>query len=235
MIIILLISSCSLFFYLIMHAIFIREPGAYGLFFDNHFVYFFMNIFGIVAFYGVYPILFLLFIIFLRMARLFPRKAKGKLLAAAFLQLSALGINILFSLIRTIRYGLASVIPMSYDSYQRISSANIILGFFIDYLTITIAMLLLSITLVEQKTNAGYTGNALIAPLVVLPLTGIWLILVMIHYIIYEIVATGILAIIISAIASLTSVVMIAMYAEILVKMQEINSQQIITAKEKIA
>jgi len=48
--IILLVSSCSLLLFLVMHSIFVRYPGSYGAYYiDNSISTFFMTIFGIVA------------------------------------------------------------------------------------------------------------------------------------------------------------------------------------------
>ncbi|NHJ32727.1 MAG: sodium/proton-translocating pyrophosphatase [Asgard group archaeon] len=232
-IIILLVSSCSLLLYLVMHSIYVRSPGIYTIYYSDEISYFFFSIFGVVALYLVTPLIFMLFIVFIRMTRIFPREDKKILLAAAILQLSAFGTNIIFAITRSI-YAVSTVSPMSYEGYIRMQNAHIISSFFIDYLSIVIAMILLSIVLVKQKRNAGYTGNKLITPLVASPLLAIWLIFVIIYYIVYKDIGGGKIVKSVSVLACLTSAVIIAMYTEILLNLRKINIPQIIAMREKL-
>ncbi len=234
MIIILLISSCSLLVYLIFHSILFRFPGIYGIFFlENSISTFFMTVFNIIATYVTYPITIVLAIIFIKLIKYFPRKEKRKLLAAAIILLSVLGLSIIFGLIRAI-YFVSAEWPTVFEGYNRLNTANIIISFFKDYLAFALAMIMLSLLLGKQKRSGGYVGYTPITPYLQLSLTAIWLVLVIIYYSIFENHIVGKLVITTAVFACVTSAMMIAMYAEILVKLKNVNIPQIIVTKEKL-
>lgn len=233
MVIILLISSCSLLIFLVMHSIYVRYPGLYGLYIDFTISTFFMTIFNIAATYVTYPVVIILAIIFIKLIRYFPRIEKRKLLAAAIMLLSLLGLSIIFGLIRAI-YFVSTDFSSFYDGFMRLNRASSIIFYFNDYLALALAMIMLYLVLEKQKKSDGYVGNKPITPIIQLSLTAIWLVLVIIYYSILKSLADAKLVITISVFACVTSAMMIAMYAEILVKLKNINIPQIISTKEKL-
>jgi len=163
----------------------------------------------------------------------FPREEKRKLLATAIILLSVLGLSIIFGLIRSI-YLVSADWSTIIEGYSRLSAASTIIFFFIDYLALALAMIMLGLVLGKQKKSGGYGGNTPRTPVIQLSLTAIWLVLIIIYYSIFDNLVGEKLIITIAVFACVTSAMMIAMYAEILVKLKNINIPQIITSKEKL-
>ncbi len=235
MVIILLVSSCALLIFLVMHSIYVRFPGSYGaLYIDDLLSTFFMTIFSVAATYVTYPLAIILAIIFIKLTKYFPREEKGKLLAAAIILLSVLGLGIIFGLIRAIYFVSADLADL-FEGFLKLNRASTIIFFFNDYLALALAMIMLSLVLGKQKRSGGYVGNTPITPTIQLSVTAIWLVLIIIYYSIFDKLVGEKLMITIAVFACITSAMMIAMYAEILVKLKNINIPQIVASKEKLA
>jgi len=233
-IIILIISSGSLFMYFLLHSIFTTDPYRffYGLiYFERSISSAFSNVFYGVSAVLQYPAILMIAIILIKITRNLTEENKRKLNIIAILFLSILGINLIFTVIRGIFYVYTYYTTKAYDIFNIISYY---FTFYSDYLIITIAVIILSLTLNGFKKFQGNTENIIITPFIQGITFAIWFICTIIYQILIRIdYPNGVkLSVTTVVFSCLFAASMTATFAELLVNIGKINIPQIIATKE---